>query len=972
MTSSRLLSTVLFVLLVFLHFHRPSALFADAKELWEYGGFNNITDIDYTYSQYQTKRDLPTGTCNSNTPCANGACCGSNNLCGYSPASCGTGCQSNCNSTAECGPYAAKGEGKCPLNVCCSEFGFCGSTTEFCVWTNPTDPNYSGCSTKYGGCGSVNRPSCGGGSSVSKRNVGYYESWANTRACQSVSPEQLNLDGFTSINFAFASFDATSFEITPMDSNSASLYSRFTNLKNNKPGLQTFISVGGWSFTDPGPTQKAYTNMVSSAGNRATFIKNIMKFMSSYGFDGVDLDWEYPGADDRGGVPADTANYVALVKEMSAAFGSKYQLTVTIPTSFWYLQHFDVANMQDSIGWFNLMAYDLHGVWDAESKFVGPYIAPHTNLTEIDLALDLLWRAGVDSSKVVMGQGWYGRSFTLQSSSCNTPNGVCQFTGGAQAGPCSQSSGILDYQEISDIIQTNKLQPVHDETAGVKWITWNSNQWVSYDDADTFKQKRDFANSRCLSGLMVWAMDQVDQTANNGFGGAAAAAGTQVTSDQQASANQASSNQQASVACYTSDCGVSCKAGTTEVAQFNGQPGQLSTSARCAKKQYRSLCCDDKAQVGQCTWRGYRGSGLSCTSGCASGETELTTNTDQHTKKGDKDCHGGLQSFCCGNFKPSPNSLTKDLEDAAKAAAEAAAEQAALDIAAKAFCRVAVPALLAPLELLEDLIPIVGEIADAIEIAATPGIIEGCVKGIEKEGKAEFKVFGKKHTLSLNEPATKPTDIPDRPPSKTDNPPAKTGDKGPTKSCQVKSRVRRVEPVIENRYLYDTPQFTVLKTHSPYRSDDEWQMNMDGKGFALQLSYQAYFGMVGLHGLYIAGYVSISHKDIEHKNDCGEVTSITRNWIRGYNGLVYDLGQGGNQQVGQCILIPRSDRSNWIQLAAQNGGAYTWLGPIRTGLTEERIVADADMQLQFMGQYDLLSNNCYTFVRRMYTVEQEF
>ncbi|GAM90479.1 hypothetical protein ANO11243_085230 [Dothideomycetidae sp. 11243] len=164
------------------------------------------------------------------------------------------------------------------------------------------------------------------------------------------------------------------------------------------------------------------------------------------------------------------------------------------------------------------MAYDLHGTWDAQSKFVGPYIAPHTNLTEIDLALDLLWRAGVDSSKVVLGQGWYGRSFTLKDPSCSTPNGVCQFTGGAAAGPCSQASGILDYQEIANVITQYKLTPTWDHTAGVKWIHWNSNQWVSYDDGDTFKQKRDLANERCLGGLMVWAMDQVDQTANNGFG----------------------------------------------------------------------------------------------------------------------------------------------------------------------------------------------------------------------------------------------------------------------------------------------------------------------------------------------------------------------------------------------------------------------------------------------------------------------
>ena len=45
------------------------------------------------------------------------------------------------------------------------------------------------------------------------------------------------------------------------------------------------------------------------------------------------------------------------------------------------------------------------GTWDAQSIFLGPYIACHTNLTEIDLGLDLLWRAGVEPSKVVMGEG---------------------------------------------------------------------------------------------------------------------------------------------------------------------------------------------------------------------------------------------------------------------------------------------------------------------------------------------------------------------------------------------------------------------------------------------------------------------------------------------------------------------------------------------------------------------------------------
>ena len=42
-------------------------------------------------------RDLPTGTCNADTPCVNGACCGTNGLCGYSPTECGSG---NCTVSA--------------------------------------------------------------------------------------------------------------------------------------------------------------------------------------------------------------------------------------------------------------------------------------------------------------------------------------------------------------------------------------------------------------------------------------------------------------------------------------------------------------------------------------------------------------------------------------------------------------------------------------------------------------------------------------------------------------------------------------------------------------------------------------------------------------------------------------------------------------------------------------------------------
>jgi hypothetical protein len=75
---------------------------------------------------------LPTGTCNAQTPCPIDACCGTNGLCGYSPSECGAGnCTSKCDSKAECGQYGVPGKQKCPLNVCCSQFGYVSRIRKF-------------------------------------------------------------------------------------------------------------------------------------------------------------------------------------------------------------------------------------------------------------------------------------------------------------------------------------------------------------------------------------------------------------------------------------------------------------------------------------------------------------------------------------------------------------------------------------------------------------------------------------------------------------------------------------------------------------------------------------------------------------------------------------------------------------------------------------------------------------------------
>jgi len=133
------------------------------------------------------------------------------------------------------------------------------------------------------------------------------------------------------------------------------------------------------------------------------------------------------------------------------------------------------------------------------------------------LAAELLWRVKIPPAKVSLGFGFYGRSFQLADPTCQKPG--CPFTGGAKPGPCTATSGILSYYEIMDIVKgsnptTSKsrtkragVQPVHDVESAVNYVTYDNDQWVSYDDAVTMKQKVDWANSAGLGGSLIWASD---------------------------------------------------------------------------------------------------------------------------------------------------------------------------------------------------------------------------------------------------------------------------------------------------------------------------------------------------------------------------------------------------------------------------------------------------------------------------------
>ncbi|RKK91707.1 hypothetical protein BFJ68_g16130 [Fusarium oxysporum] len=431
--------------------------------------------------------------CDKNNPCKGNACCSKFGHCGLGPDFCGKDCVAGCDAKGECDPggFGSKfaNHTKCPLNVCCSKHGYCGTTKDFC------------------GKKTVNRPSCSAKGPM-HRVVGYIEGWASTRSCDRYSPSDIPDGVYTHINFAFASIDPKTFQIIPASSKDPQLYRELARKKKIDPNLKIFIAIGGWAFNDPGPTITTFSDIARSDANTRTFIKSLISFISTYDFDGVDIDWEYPAADDREGREEDFDNLPKFLSKIKSALkqsGGRSGLSIAIPASYWYLQHFDLEKISKYVDHFNVMTYDLHGAWDTPKSWLGNHLNSHTNLTEIKDAFDLLWRNNIDPDQVNMGLAFYARTFTASSTGCMSTG--CLFDAGGPAEPCTNAVGVMSNPEIMRKLGGKIGSGDLDKTAAIKTVKIGST-WLTYDDVDTWKLKLDFARSQCLGGAMVWAISQ--------------------------------------------------------------------------------------------------------------------------------------------------------------------------------------------------------------------------------------------------------------------------------------------------------------------------------------------------------------------------------------------------------------------------------------------------------------------------------
>ncbi|MER6581646.1 glycosyl hydrolase family 18 protein [Nonomuraea sp. NPDC001023] len=265
-----------------------------------------------------------------------------------------------------------------------------------------------------------------------RRIIGYFTSWRTGKNGQpAYLAGNIPWGKVTHINYAFAHVDgsnkiavdanATATEwpgVAGAEMDPAYAYKGHFNLlnkyKKQYPGTKTLVSVGGWAETGgyfdangarvPSGGFYSMTTNADGSVNQAgigTFADSVVAFVRAYGFNGVDIDYEYPTSMKDAGNPLDwtVANarrsslmkgYAALMKTLrqkldtaAAADGRYYMLTVAAPASGYLLRGMETFQVTQYLDYVNIMSYDLHGAWN---EFVGPNAALYDDGKDAELA----------------------------------------------------------------------------------------------------------------------------------------------------------------------------------------------------------------------------------------------------------------------------------------------------------------------------------------------------------------------------------------------------------------------------------------------------------------------------------------------------------------------------------------------------------------------------------------------------------
>jgi chitinase len=230
-------------------------------------------------------------------------------------------------------------------------------------------------------------------------------------------------------------------------------------------------------WAGPGDFNGAITN------NLTGFVGNIMNVVNTYGFDGVDLDWESK---------FNLSNNTQLISALRAQLGTRLLNEDADPNKYAYW-----GTVQQYLDRVSVGTYDLGGTFNRYPWFNSPLHSSDNSVWSWDLVKSRMTGAGVPVGKLNMGIPFFGQIFSAGSPVITGPRQTW--------GSVLPSIGEIKYTAL--VGSYNISTPNRDSTAMVPWIGY-SNGWISFDDATSIAAKVSYAQSNNLGGWIIWALDQ--------------------------------------------------------------------------------------------------------------------------------------------------------------------------------------------------------------------------------------------------------------------------------------------------------------------------------------------------------------------------------------------------------------------------------------------------------------------------------
>ncbi|KAL4703006.1 hypothetical protein ACJJTC_009992 [Scirpophaga incertulas] len=339
----------------------------------------------------------------------------------------------------------------------------------------------------------------------------YMQSWAAYRSPPLAFTAGLVPRSCTHLHYEYAAIHPNTYAVIPANEDYDIVkggYRITTGLKQRMPGLRIIISVGGES------TERLFSEIVQKQKRRSLFIDSAVKFLREHDFDGMEINWVYPGEKDD----KEKELLTSLLYELREKFSSYGLLLSTVLPPFRYQieDGYDLRAVSGATDYTVLQAWDMtHGKKDEPPSRALHHSTLHRDpgaasrdqrYENIEFIVKYLLRLGMAPDKLVLGVPLFARSYTLAPSSLPSPG--AQVTSWGEEGQYTQTKGLLAYFEVCMAEREGRGTSALDE-AGNAYAIFN-NQWVSFDSSSTVLEKMRFVISSGLAGAAAWPIDMDD------------------------------------------------------------------------------------------------------------------------------------------------------------------------------------------------------------------------------------------------------------------------------------------------------------------------------------------------------------------------------------------------------------------------------------------------------------------------------